>query len=96
MEEHSTTYFFLFRNIHEVLKAESALKKEGALFELVPVPRALSSDCGVCISLDSLSNTAALLISSLNVSRIFVCKSGQYEQVESNTLHAPEDHDTGN
>ncbi len=49
-EKDNTAYFFLFRTIHDVLKAESVLKSQGTLFELVPVPRTLSSDCGVCIT----------------------------------------------
>lgn len=43
------TFFVLFRSIHDVLKVEKALKKSGAVFELVPVPRQISSECGVCI-----------------------------------------------
>lgn len=45
----NSTYFLLFRSIHDVLKAEKVLKKIGAEFELVPVPRQISSECGVCI-----------------------------------------------
>ena len=39
----------LFVTIHEVLKAEKAFKRGGIEAEVVPVPRAISSDCGVCI-----------------------------------------------
>jgi hypothetical protein len=43
------TYFILFATIHDVLKAEKLLKKHDLTIEVVPVPRSLSSDCGVCI-----------------------------------------------
>jgi hypothetical protein len=43
------TYFILFNTIHDVLKAEKALKVRSVEGEVVPVPRSLSSDCGVCI-----------------------------------------------
>jgi len=46
-------FYLLFFTIHDVLRAEKALKKYGADFELVPVPRNLSSDCGMCIQLKS-------------------------------------------
>jgi hypothetical protein len=42
-------YYILFRTIHEVLKVEKLLKNHGLDTEVVPVPRNLSSDCGVCI-----------------------------------------------
>jgi hypothetical protein len=42
-------YYLLFHTIHEVLKAEKILKKSAIEIELVPVPRRLSSDCGICI-----------------------------------------------
>lgn len=45
-------YFLLFNTIHDVLKAEKILKKEKVIYELVPVPRNLSSDCGMCIKLE--------------------------------------------
>ncbi len=45
------SYFLLFHTIHDVLKAERILKKEKVSHELVPVPRNLSSDCGMCIQL---------------------------------------------
>lgn len=44
-------YFLLFFTIHDVLKAEKALKGHDVEIELVPVPRNLSSDCGMCIKL---------------------------------------------
>ncbi len=42
-------YFILFQSIHDVLKAEKVLKSHDLNVEVVPVPRTLSSDCGVCI-----------------------------------------------
>ena len=47
------TYFLLFNTIHDVLKTEKIFKKHGLDFELVPVPRNLSSDCGMCIKLNN-------------------------------------------
>jgi hypothetical protein len=52
-------YFVLFNTIHDVLKAEKALKKRSVEGEVVPVPRSLSSDCGVCIKSDA--NAAVLM-----------------------------------
>ncbi len=39
----------IFHSIHRVMKAEKILKKAGADFLLIPVPRQLSSDCGLAI-----------------------------------------------
>ena len=39
----------LFQSISSALRAEKILKKEGIAYKLIPVPRHLSSDCGVCI-----------------------------------------------
>jgi len=49
-------YFLLFPAIHDVLKAEKRLKSEKIKYELVPVPRQLSSDCGVCIKVKDFDN----------------------------------------
>jgi len=39
----------IFNSIHRVLKAEKLLKEAGAEFLLIPVPRQLSSDCGLAL-----------------------------------------------
>jgi hypothetical protein len=80
-EEDSTTYFFLFHTIHDVLKAESVLKSQGRLFELVPVPRTLSSDCGVCITSRTRSDDIVPLLFSLNVDRCFLFNGKEFRQI---------------
>ena len=39
----------LFPSIHFALRAEKLMKQKGILYKLIPVPRQLSSDCGVCL-----------------------------------------------
>lgn len=39
----------LFPSIHFALRAEKLMKERGIAYKLVPVPRHLSSDCGVCL-----------------------------------------------
>lgn len=45
----TTSTIFLFPSVSHVLRAESLLKAKGVHCTLIPVPRAMSSDCGVCI-----------------------------------------------
>ncbi|HPW68637.1 MAG: DUF3343 domain-containing protein [Desulfomonilia bacterium] len=39
----------LFDSVSSTLLAEKFLKKANILHEVIPVPRHISSDCGVCI-----------------------------------------------
>jgi hypothetical protein len=39
----------IFRGTHQVMSAEKNLKKAGVPMRLIPVPRRLSSDCGLAI-----------------------------------------------
>jgi hypothetical protein len=39
----------IFHSIHRVMKAEKALKAAGLDVRLMPVPRQLSSDCGLSL-----------------------------------------------
>ncbi|MBN1255159.1 MAG: DUF3343 domain-containing protein [Deltaproteobacteria bacterium] len=39
----------LFHSTSGALMAEKLLKKEGIAYKIIPVPRNLSSDCGVCL-----------------------------------------------
>ena len=44
---------FLFESVSAVLVAEKILKDMGILNKLIPVPKQLSSDCGVCLRVGS-------------------------------------------
>lgn len=39
----------LFDSTQQALKTEKALKRAGFVIKLIPVPRQLSSDCGICV-----------------------------------------------
>jgi len=39
----------LFHNISHALKSEKLLKAAGLAIKLIPVPKELSADCGVCL-----------------------------------------------
>jgi len=42
-------FVMLFKSVSYVLKAEKILKKEGLPHKLIPVPKNISSDCGICL-----------------------------------------------
>ncbi len=39
----------LFHSVSHVIKAEKILKEAGIPHKVIPVPRIISSDCGVCL-----------------------------------------------
>ena len=43
----------LFNCVSHAIKAEKVLKATGLTFKIIPVPRHISSDCGVCLRIDS-------------------------------------------
>jgi hypothetical protein len=43
----------LFKSVSHALLAEKILKEAGIPHKLIPVPRHISSDCGVCLRLTS-------------------------------------------
>ncbi|MEA3503769.1 MAG: DUF3343 domain-containing protein [Bacteroidota bacterium] len=40
---------FIFQSIHWVIKAEKHLVKEKIEYKIIPVPKHISSECGMCI-----------------------------------------------
>jgi len=42
----------IFPSTHEVMEAEDSLRELGVEVELVPAPRAISSDCGMCVEVE--------------------------------------------
>ena len=45
----SPVLILIFRGTHQVLSAEKRLKGGGVTLRLIPVPRRLTSDCGLAI-----------------------------------------------
>lgn len=55
MSEHCV---FLFEATSHALRAEKLLRREGVPGRLIPVPRHLSSDCGVCLRVERRTRSA--------------------------------------
>ena len=45
------TCVIILNSVHRVMKAEKLLKEKGFRVDIIPVPREISSDCGVAIEL---------------------------------------------
>ena len=50
----------IFPSIHHVLAAEAALKDAGVPAELVPVPKEISPDCGMAVTIAPADRARAL------------------------------------
>lgn len=50
----------LFHSTSHALRAEKVLQRVGLTVKLIPVPRHLSSDCGVCVRVERADEKAAL------------------------------------
>jgi len=64
---------FVFESVHRVMKAEKLLKGKGIKIDLIPVPREISSDCGVAIELSADSEKEAFHLLEENKVSILVC-----------------------
>lgn len=53
MSEAVSYHVLLFKSVNQTMWAERLLKEKAIPHKLIPVPRSISSDCGVCIRVDS-------------------------------------------
>jgi len=53
----------IFNSVHKVMRVEKAMKGEGLEVKIMPVPRQLSSDCGLTVtfSMDQMDRVEELL-----------------------------------
>ena len=49
MKEQPRYFVMLFKAVSYVLKAEKILQTEGLPHKLIPVPKHISADCGICL-----------------------------------------------
>ena len=73
-------YYLFFTTIHDVLKAEKRLKSGMVDVEVVPVPRSISSDCGVCIKSSEPAHVLTSLLGDMTGLRCFVFDGKEYRQ----------------
>jgi hypothetical protein len=71
-------YFLLFNTIHDVLRVDKILKKENVNFELVPVPRNLSSDCGMCVKFEDNLEDVKRHIIDIKIEKCFLFDGKTY------------------
>jgi hypothetical protein len=75
----------IFRGTHQVMSAEKNLKKAGVPMRLIPVPRRLTSDCGLAIRISSTDRIRAREVLSrvkiLPRSVHILLDNGIYEEV---------------
>ena len=43
----------IFRSIHDAIRAEGVLTRSGFMPRVVPIPKDVSSDCGIALRLDA-------------------------------------------
>lgn len=71
----------LFNSVHEVLAAERRLREIGAQIDVVPVPKELSSNCGVALEVvqEDLKVTVDLLErESLKPQGVYIKRGREY------------------
>jgi hypothetical protein len=76
------TYFILLATIHDILKAEKALKEQEIEGEVIPVPRTLSTDCGVCIKSSASPDVLGPLLHNAKGLKCFSFDGTGYELVD--------------
>jgi hypothetical protein len=67
MSDSQYTVFLVYSTSY-ALRAERVLQEAGIACKLIPVPRQLSSDCGVCVRIERAAQETAL--AALEASRV--------------------------
>jgi len=72
MKEHHQYSVMLFKAVSYVLKAEKILKKEGLPHKLIPVPKHISADCGICLRFEPIiqSKIEATLLNKVEIEEV--------------------------
>ena len=80
----SAKCLLVFASVHQVMKAEKILQKKGLKIDLVPMPREISSDCGVAVELPMELYEEVLVClreSRLPISASYAKRDGGYEKM---------------
>lgn len=84
-------YVAIFHSIHRVLRAEQLLKQHQAAFLLIPVPRKLTSDCGLALRIAPAQLAAVFAVlgeADLLPAELYQLRAPEYVAVDPATLGA--------
>ena len=72
MKEQPRYFVILFKAVSYVLKAEKILRNEGLPHKLIPVPKHISADCGICLRFEpaNQSKIEAALLNKVEIEEI--------------------------
>jgi len=87
-------YVAIFHSIHRVLRAEKLLKQHRAEFLLIPVPRKLTSDCGLALRIapEHLPVVFALLrTAELLPPELYQLEGGEYAAIDPEDVASPDE-----
>lgn len=76
---------FILYSIYNVMKAEKLLKEENIGVDLIPVPRKISSDCGMAVELenDNKDKTRDILtVNNIEIAGIYLREGKFFQKVE--------------
>jgi Protein of unknown function (DUF3343) len=76
-------FYILYYTIHDVLRAEKILKQHNIPHELIPVPRNLSSDCGMCVKLRDDINKILPLLCKIDIAGCYDAEGMECKEVRS-------------
>ena len=83
LEGHGQAVIFVLYSIHDVMKTEKILKALKVVFDTVPVPKQVSSDCGMAIltvSTETHRVKQALLKSGIAIKGMYLKTASGYEE----------------
>lgn len=66
MDERKGKCLLLFQSIHKVMQAEHIIAGFGVQYQIIPVPKEYSSECGMCIEIDCSDSNNLLAELQLN------------------------------
>ncbi|MCX7770512.1 MAG: DUF3343 domain-containing protein [Proteobacteria bacterium] len=75
-------YILIFNSVHKVMKAEKLLKEAKLESKTIPVPRKLSSDCGLAIRINKTSIENILTaLEKEKPDEVYIEKMENYEKI---------------
>lgn len=87
-------YVAIFHSIHRVLRAEQLLKQHQMAFLLIPVPRKLTSDCGLALRIAPTELPAVFAVlrgAELLPPELYQLQAGEYAAIDPLDVAAPDE-----
>lgn len=75
-------YIIVFKNTHDAMTGEKALKEKEYVFRIMPTPTSITQSCGICIRVEDEDQIKRIKEENFEYKNIYCKEGSEYREIQ--------------